>query len=169
MSDETGGERARHAGILVAALAGAGLLAAGCGSGGHHERAPGTRSTASVYQQAVAYAKCMRAHGDPAWPDPGSNGAFPNENGSLDRKSPQYKKAAAACRTLEPAAPPAADFQAQYKRLLKYSACMRAHGMPAFPDPVLEEHGVGISGNIDVKSPQYVRAHQACRSLGGLE
>lgn len=145
-------------------LAGVGLLAAACGVGGHHVRAAG-RSTQSVHQQAVAYSQCMRSHGDPSWPDPGPGGAFPNNNGSLDKSSPQFKKAAAACKKLEPGEAPAADFQQEYKRLLKYSACMRAHGLPKFPDPVLEDHGVGIKGDVDMKSPQFKKASAACRPI----
>jgi hypothetical protein len=33
-----------------------------------------SRSTA--YQQSLAYAQCMRAHGEPGYPDPASNGGF---------------------------------------------------------------------------------------------
>ena len=147
----------------IGVLAGIGLLAAACGTGGHHERAAG--STKSVHQQAVAYSQCMRSHGDPSWPDPGPGGAFPNNNGSLDKTSPQFKKADAACKKLAPGDGPAVDFQQEYKRLLKYSACMRAHGMPKFPDPILEDHGVGIKGDIDMKSPQFKKASEACRSI----
>lgn len=149
----------------VIILAGIGLLATACGVGGHHERAPGGRSTQSAYQQALAFSQCMRSHGDPAWPDPGGDGAFPNDNGSLDKSSPQFKKASAACKNLQPGGPSQADFQRGYKQLLKYSACMRANGMPKFPDPVLEDHGVGIKGDIDMHSPQYKKAHQACHSI----
>ncbi len=156
------------AGVLAAVLAGTGLLGTACAAG-HHTHAAGP--TGSPYQQSLAFAKCMRAHGDPAWPDPGPEGAFPNNNGSLDRSSPQFKKASAACKRLEPGSPPQAVFQQDYKKLLKYSACMRAHGMPKFPDPVLEDHGVGIKGEIDQNSRQFRGANQACRSLapgGGL-
>lgn len=155
--------RAIHA---TAVLAGLGLLTAACGlgGGGHRVHATG-RSTQSPYQQSLAFAKCMRAHGDPSWPDPGPNGAFPNENGSLDKSSPQFKKASAACKALQPGGPAPTDFQREYQRLRKYSACMRAHGMPDFPDPVLENHGVGIKGDVDTKSPQFKRAHAACRYI----
>lgn len=170
MEDDTDrGTVRRRARALAAALTVAGLLAAGCGGGRDkgHEQAPVATSTADAYRQAVAFARCMRAHGDPAWPDPGPGGAFPNDNGSLDKSSPRYKKASAACRNLAPAGPPPATFQAQYRRLLKFAACMRAHGVPKFPDPVLDQHGVGFSGDMDVESPQYRTAHQACAPLAG--
>jgi hypothetical protein len=168
MNDETNGRRSRQRRVLIlaAALAGTTLLAAACG---HSVRpsgaANGQPGGASTYQQAVAFSKCMRSHGDPAWPDPGPEGAFANDNGSLDKSSPQFKKAAAACKKLEPGGPPASAFQQGYRQLLKYSACVRAHGMPNFPDPILEDHGVGIKGNIDENSPRFKAANQACKSL----
>lgn len=163
MNEETsGGQRRRRVGIL----AGIGLLAAACGGGvGHHSQAPGAQSTGSYYQQAVTFSKCMRSHGDPAFPDPGPEGAFPNNNGSLDKNSSQFKTAQAACKNLEPGDPPASQFQQGYKQLLKYSACMRSHGMPKFPDPTLDAHGVGYSGDMGRNLPQFKTANQACKSL----
>jgi hypothetical protein len=147
---------------IAATLAGIGLLIAGCG---HHDKAPGGGGGGNSYQKSLAFAKCMRSHGDPSFPDPGPEGAFPNVNGSLKKDSPQFKKAAAACKNLEPGGPAPSDFQRDYRQLLKYSACMRSHGMPKFPDPTLEDHGVGWTGpKIDDGSPQFKSANQACRS-----
>lgn len=147
------------------------LLTSACDAfttGGSHLPAPQQANHAgkSTYQQAVAFAKCMRAHGDPSWPDPGPQGAFPNDNGSLDKSSPQYKKAHTACRELEPGGPDPAVFQQDYKKELKYSACMRQHGITNFPDPKMDQHGVGITVDgrkVDVKSPQFAAADRACR------
>jgi len=33
-------------------------------------------SGSTAYQQSLAYAQCMRAHGEPGYPDPASNGGF---------------------------------------------------------------------------------------------
>jgi hypothetical protein len=151
--------------VRVIAAGGIALLAMGCTPTAKHQAA-GPAKGASTYQQAVAFAKCMRTHGDPGFPDPGPEGAFPNDNGSLKKDSPQFKTAAAACKKFEPGSPPQSVFQQDYRRLLKYSACMRAHGLPKFPDPVLEDHGVGYKGDgINPNAPQYKAAHQACRSL----
>jgi hypothetical protein len=150
---------------VLAAAASIPLLAAGCGHSAKHAEG-GPAKGASSYQQAVAFAKCMRTHGDPSFPDPDPNGAFPNNNGSLNKSSSQFKTAAAACKKLEPGSPPQSVFQQGYRQLLKYSACMRAHGVPDFPDPVLEDHGVGYQGDrVNENSPQFKTAHQACRSL----
>lgn len=169
----TGFSRPRPKGLLaIAALASIPLLLAACGDdndGKEVVKAPNQQAGKSVYEQALAYAKCMRASGDPAWPDPGSNGAFPNENGSLDRTSAAYKKAAAACKHLEVAAggPPAAQVEKQFTQLLKYSKCMRGHGVPAFPDPTKDGGGVGITltKDIDPNSAAFKSAQNACKSL----
>jgi hypothetical protein len=54
-----------------------------------------------------------------------------------------------------------------------YSACMRSHGVPNFPDPDSKGHfkiTSGVSGNgqktgVDVNSPQFARARKACDKL----
>ncbi len=54
-------------------------------------------------------------------------------------------------------------------QLVKLAACMRAHGLPSFPGPP----GVWrpdtsidiIPSSVDVNSPQFQSAQQACRKL----
>lgn len=171
MNDKTSGgqRRLRRAGVPVAAIAGAALLAAGC-SGSSPSSTAGNNGGKTRYQQAVAYAACIRQHGYPAFPDPNSNGAFPN-NGSLDLNSPQYQAAAKACKNLQPA-PNTSQYQQGYQQLLKYSACMRSHGVSNYPDPVLSNTGVSIPlntgtgpGEVNTKSSQFTSAEAACRSL----
>src|SRR5262249_42850755 len=52
-----------------AALAGLGLRAGACGGGAKPASAALTN-----YQKALAYSQCMRAHGEPGFPDPQPNG-----------------------------------------------------------------------------------------------
>ena len=53
--------------------------------------------------------------------------------------------------------------------MLRLTACMRAHGIADFPDPVVDSHGVtfGISpaskGDLDPHSPHFQAAQQACQ------
>jgi hypothetical protein len=63
--------------------------------------------------------------------------------------------------------PPGAQRAGPMAQGLAYSACMRAHGVKNFPDPVTGPNGnVTLSGaGIDMKSPQAQAAQQACRSL----
>src|SRR5215475_7025691 len=57
--------------IAPAAAVGIALLAAACSGGG----GSATAGSSNV-QTALAYAKCMRSHGAPKWPDPNSQGQF---------------------------------------------------------------------------------------------
>src|ERR1700722_16160027 len=91
------------------------LVAAGCsggGSPGSHVAQLSTsttrsspRSRGSTRDQAVAYARCIRSHGVPLWPDPESSGSFdkseltPQQLGVSDS---QIGKAEKACISLVP-------------------------------------------------------------------
>jgi hypothetical protein len=62
-------------------------------------------------------------------------------------------------------APSAAD----NAKLVKFSQCMRSHGVPDFPDPtggrLLLQSKKGSSGSLHPDSPQFKAASQACKSL----
>ena len=75
--------------------------------------------------------------------------------------------AEAACKNVAPGGgpPDQAELKQEYQKLLKFSACMRSHGVQNFPDPKLDKDGVGIEGDVNRDSPQYKTATQACRSL----
>jgi hypothetical protein len=60
----------------------------------------GTKPT-TYYSDAVDFARCMRAHGDPGFPDPTVSGGNVGIRG-LDPKSPQFQTAETACRSLSP-------------------------------------------------------------------
>jgi hypothetical protein len=53
--------------------------------------------------------------------------------------------------------------------LVAYSACMRENGLPNFPDPKPSGGGLSLSfgpeNGIDVSSPQFKTAQQACKKL----
>jgi hypothetical protein len=63
--------------------------------------------------------------------------------------------------------PSQATVQQAMAKALKFSACMRSHGLPGFPDPKQDGPGISITGGrgIDVRSPQFQRAQNECRSL----
>ena len=83
----------------------------------------------------LKFAQCMRSHGVVDFPDPSSNGTI--SFGGTVSQSPQYPAADEACRNLLPnGGVPTAAQQAQgIAQLLKFSVCMRAHGISDFPDP----------------------------------
>jgi hypothetical protein len=53
--------------------------------------------------------------------------------------------------------------------LVAFSACMRQHGLPNFPDPKAYGHGyglkIGTENGIDPTSPTFKTAQQACKKL----
>jgi hypothetical protein len=62
----------------------------------------------------------------------------------------------------------AAQQRQALSQALKFSACMRAHGVPSFPDPTTRNGGVTISlggSGMNPNSPQFQSAQRACRSL----
>jgi len=159
--------RLRRAGLAAAVLALTGLLATACGGGSSHARAGGGSSV----QAALAYARCMRAHGVPGFPDPDSNGHF-----NVDPQSASSQETAAdhVCHHLLNGGrqAPAGAQQQQLRQVLRYAQCMRAHGVPNFPDPQTSNGGIGQHagigldlGSINVHSPQFQSADHACHSL----
>jgi hypothetical protein len=58
-----------------------------------------------------------------------------------------------------------------YAQAEKYSRCMRAHGLPDFPDPgtggagIVIQGGGGPSSDLSPDSPGFQRAQKACRNL----
>ena len=162
-------EQARRAGVLAGALAGTVLLAAACGS------SPAAVTGLANYQKAVAYAQCMRAHGVPDYPDPNSQGVFISTKANRgDFGGPRAASANASCQHLLPnggqLTPP--QQQKLTSQGLKHAACMRTHGITNFSDP---SRGDGFnlgemkSLGIDISSPQFKSAQQACYpGSGGL-
>jgi hypothetical protein len=127
-----------------------------------------------LYLDSVAYTGCMRSHGVPNLPVPTTvNSATEQVVGfglPPNKQSPQYKSANKVCQYLLPGngtGPSQAMVQQAMARDLKFSACMRSHGLPGFPDPKANSQGISITGGqgIDPKSPQYQRAQNDCRSL----
>jgi hypothetical protein len=58
---------------------------------------------ATANAEALKYATCMRSNGVSSFPDPNGQGLIQinNATGSLDPNSPQFQKAASACKSLE--------------------------------------------------------------------
>jgi predicted amidohydrolase YtcJ len=151
----------------VTALAALAVLAAACG--GSSPVLIGT----TAYQKALAYAQCMRAHGEPSYPDPTSNGGFIID-GKKDHLNGQLMQSAnKTCQHLLPKTPPmtAAQQRQVTAQALKYVACMRTHGIPDMPDPVVNAQGVefrigGPKGKGPPPgSPVLQNAMRACQKL----
>jgi hypothetical protein len=157
-------QRTRAAAVMTA-IAGVALLAAACGGGSSSSIAAGG---STFYQKAVAYAQCMRSHGVPDYPDPDSQGQFPPIQEGRNGVSQQAVQSAQnACRNLQPGGGPGTAGQQQAKptQALNFSRCMRAHGVPDFPDPSTSNGGMGYNlSGVDTHSAQYQSANRICQS-----
>jgi len=160
---------------VMAALAGAALLAA---CGGSHAPDPGSSPGQPTRQQVNAFAQCMRSHGltnfylsspNSANPDPGhlAIGFLPyGVVYGMDMSSPQYQSAQSTCGHLLPGggeAPPVTA--AQLRAMDRTAACMRTHGFPDWPDPVVQNgHLVPnpLPSGADPSSPQFAAAVRVC-------
>lgn len=177
-------------GTTVAAIA---LCAAGCGSSSGAKVAElETTTTASASSNAVAapsssskpnpaaFSACMRKNGVPNFPDPDSQGRLfvrIDRNGGISPTSAAFRKAQQACQKLAPNGGNrgAALGKEGQEQMLRFAACMRSHGVPKFPDPQFSADGgvtmkIGPGADVDLSSPQFRAAQDACRRLvpGGL-
>jgi hypothetical protein len=152
-----------------------GILAlAACSSSSTGADPSGGSSGSSVYQKALAYAKCIRAHGIPNYPDPNSQGEFVIANGQSNPvaqvSNSVINAAVTACASLAP--PSIADGPSQnpsggagdVSSALKFAKCMRSHGEPDFPDPAANG-SITLPQGMDPESTQFQNAQQACQSL----
>jgi hypothetical protein len=144
--------RAAAAIIGIAALA---LLAACSGSPSSAGSGGSSNAGASASSpSAVAYSQCMRSHGVPDFPDPPSSGEVPKGSAQeFGVSSSRYQAAQTACQNLYPNSGgsiqecemtgdcPQAVVQQALNVMRKYARCMRAHGVPNWPDPTTDSEG----------------------------
>ncbi len=153
-------------GSLTIALVAVGfaVAVAACGSSGK----PPSATAPSIAEQQLNYAVCMRAHGVPNYPDPTTGSginALPLNSG-INIQSPAFRAAHEACAKLNPAnsVPEPAESESQKLADLKYAECMRAHGVPNYPDPTYSGNGRVIEKplSLNTESPAVQRALKAC-------
>ena len=148
-----------RAGVMAAGAAAIAMLAAACGGG------PAGPPGQSNLQIAIGYAKCMRSHGAPNWPDPNSQGHFvKTKANTADFQAPA--SAYGACLHLLPNGGQltAARQQIISPLMLKLAGCMRSHGITNFPDPTVNAQGVTVDPHgLNTSSAQFHAAQQACR------
>jgi len=66
---------------------------------------PTQAQNARILAQMVKLAECMRAHGEPKFPDPTSNGIRISPGSGIDPNSPQFQAAQRACAKDSPGGP----------------------------------------------------------------
>jgi hypothetical protein len=188
--------RATAQGLLLPAVALLALALAGCGgssspgvahigttsaSGAPSGASGGTpesgETSAATQQKMVKFAQCMRSHGEPEFPEPQEGHILiHNQNGrGPNPESSHFQAAEKACKQYAPtrqAPSPAQQAKAQ-EQALKFSECMRHHGVPNFPTPTFASGGrvrlaikAGKSSGIEPNSPQFQAAQKACQVDG---
>ena len=170
MNNDYGSDRCLLRATLLSAMAAAVVLITACSSAPPSSSSSSTGGSAN-YQKSLAYSNCMRAHNVPNFPDPDSRGNIVASAGAESNSDPAFAAAEKACASLNPGGSQAgtAESSAVLQQDLKLAQCMRAHGVPNFPDPqsrpgVIAEWN--FSGtNINVNSPQFQAAEKACQSL----
>jgi hypothetical protein len=109
--------------------------ASNTGSGVSSASASNAANTqATKREKAVKFAECVRAHGVPHFPDPGTSGDI---NFGVDVSKQVFTSAVTACKSLEPPGALSSHRSAKQQSVaLRFAACVRANGVPDFPDPV---------------------------------
>ena len=148
----------------LAGLAVAALLTAACGASAGPAGSPGAGQ--ELPTQAVAFAHCMRSHGVPNFPDPelDSSGDLVKKP-LLESTFNGPRSARTACAHLMPKealglAP--AQHEQHQRQQLAFTACVRRHGFPNFPDGWSGNVGQLISAGLDPSSPQLNAALTKC-------
>jgi hypothetical protein len=152
--------RARAPAAFTAA-AGAALLAVACGSSPGSQVAelgttttppsspsgsPGVGGAGSAgYQspasQMLTFSRCMRSHGEPAFPDPDAQGQIKPQLRApgIAENTSRYRAAASACRRLLPPGvtngTSQVEVQQEWREFRSFARCMRRHGVANWPDP----------------------------------
>ena len=150
--------------LTTAAMA---LLAAACsspsstGTSSSSAAEPANSSPAAgssaTAQSVVAYSQCMRANGVPKYPDPASGGQLPKGDAqAFGVSDSQFQAAQRTCQHLLPTGGsfdqqahdcieagdcPPALVQQMLTADRKFAQCMRAHGVPNWPDPTIGANG----------------------------
>ena len=150
---------------VLAALAGICLLAAACGGGS--PAAAGSTTPQTPYQKSLAYAVCMRSHGEPSWPDPQADGSF---NVNIDIGSPQYQSANKACAHLEGGGQAGGAQQQTFvdegPGVRRVHALTRDNKLPRSQRQGRQGYlGLCPTSGISTGSPQFQSASLACRPL----
>ena len=155
----------------IIAAAGLVLLAAACGSSPGSTGSTGSTASAGAAASAttgVAFTQCMHSHGIPDYPAPAS-GQLPKivSGQQVGVSDATLQSAQTACQSRWPyqVLTPAQQ-QQELGQDLKFAQCMRAQGLPKFPDPTASQGRVvfvisAAKDGFDPHSaPVLAKAHQ---------
>jgi hypothetical protein len=162
---------------LLLAVVGSALVVAACGSSSE----PSATAGSSAIAMLDRYAVCMRDHDVSGFPDP-STPETPNSFGidgynfdlpsTMSTQSPAYESADKTCQSALGSPTSGGQLNAAFvakarRHALAHAVCMREHGVPNFPDPVITVNGDGISqasggAGINPQSPAFQQAQKIC-------
>jgi hypothetical protein len=142
--------RKRRPLVAVISISLIAMAGAGCGSNTATGTTSSSTSTASgsssrsasngadtrptKREKAEKFAECVRSHGVPHFPDPDATGNF---NFAVDVSAATFTTAVNACKALQPPGTLSSHRSVtQQSAALRFAACVRANGVPDFPDPV---------------------------------
>jgi hypothetical protein len=163
--------------VLIPVVVVFAVALAACGSGSGSSSVPslggGSHSQTAAAPGSLAAARtavtCVRKHGMPNVPDPvvGSDGQISVPGYTTADLTPAARSACAAqIRAAEATASALPNLSSSdMQALLRWAACMRAHGFPHWPDP--NPQGVFYESGHDGTQVMHQRADAACRSLRG--
>lgn len=131
--------------------------------------------SSSASKSAIAFASCVRAHGEPNFPDSavtvdGGRVTFHiTSQDGVNPNSSQFQVAMNACRKDLPGGTSSGGTSSAHQaQLLKWVQCLRTHGIPNFPEPNAQGGIIvrgGSGSGLDPNSPQFQQAMQDCKSL----
>jgi hypothetical protein len=164
--------------LSAAGLGAAAVLVAGCGSSSSGSPTAGGGTPHSFAAAAYRFADCMRAHGDPNFPDP----KITDHNGKqsiaievVGPKGPASNGALNACRGILPGPQNGdsglspAQRQARIAHILSFARCMRAHSVNNFPDP--NSQGLTLemlrAAGVNIHDQFVITAAEACIPASG--
>jgi hypothetical protein len=180
--------------VTSAAVLAALLAACSSGSGGTPSTggtSAGSPSPTSSPPSAVAYSACIRTHGVPNFPDPTGSGQIPK--GDAQQLGVSTSRLEGARRSCELLIPITGSNQEQGQEtqcatagdcsqavvqhwmagLRTLAQCLRSHGEPNWPDPIIASQGTPhfnySQAGIDHHAPQVLAKVDQCIRLTGFE
>ena len=152
------------------------MLASGCGGSpeshvaqlGSTTTSPQLSSATAQASGAVAFSRCVRSHGVPAYPDPSDGGLLPKETPQQLGVSPsQLQAAQKACIHLVPGGGfgrrrPAWSEQ---RKVIEVCRLHPSRPVPNMPDPDSRGHlDIGPGTGVNVNGPAFEAAYAVCKS-----
>lgn len=115
---------------------------------------------------ALIWSQCMRENGVPEFPDPDSQGRIRIPRDRVNPDSAEFLGAREACLHLAPEGWGEAKVDPGDEAvMLEFARCMRANGLPEFPDPDPKAGSRITFGSVDPDDPKAQAALEICKEI----